>query len=93
MFKNSFSKLFLTAIVITAALVTLSFAAKFSTPSVDRAYDAVEQVRAQRSTGNSLVTDNSYDLIEGLRLARSANAPAADRSYDLIESVRAQRTN
>src|SRR5690242_16328259 len=91
MFKNRFSKLFLAAIVIIAALATLSFATKSSTQSIDRAYDAVEQMRAQHLAGSSLVTDNSYDLIESVRFSRAIDA-AADHEYDQIEGLRLARS-
>ena len=91
MFKNRFSKLFLAAVVIVAALATISFAAKSSTQAIDRAYDAVEQVRAQRLAGSGLVTDNSYDLIEGIRLSRTIGA-ATDHGYDQIEGLRLARS-
>lgn len=95
MLTKRFSKLFIAAVVIVAALLTASFAAlSASTPSThasDRSYDAVEQVRSERSAAGNVAADHSYDLVESLRVNRAADATAVDRGYDQIEQLRLGR--
>jgi hypothetical protein len=49
MFTNNASKIFVVLLVLTVAFVTLSFASRSaSIPAVDRSYDGLEQLRADR---------------------------------------------
>ena len=94
MLTKRFSKLFIAAVVIVAALLTASFAARFNSASslhtVDRSYDAVEQVRSEHPAADNAATDRSYDLIESLRVNRAA-VVKVDRGYDQIEQLRTDR--
>jgi hypothetical protein len=88
MFTNNMSKTFVVLVVIAVALVTASFVTRSATiPAADRSYDHLEQLRALHSAASS------YDLIEHVRIQRSANVVPAASGYDLIEQVRMARTS
>ena len=92
MFTNRFSKPVIVAVIIVAAMLTASFA-MLSAPSIntlDRSYDAVEQVRSERITASNFTADRSYDQVESLRVNRAAGFEA-DLSYEQVEQVRVER--
>lgn len=90
MFKNrSFNVVVAIALALVIALTVREAVATSAVVQADRAYDQVELLRSGRSEP-SLAADQSYDLIESVRLQRNSDL-VADRSYDAIENLRAQR--
>ena len=107
MYTSRTSKILITLFVLFAALTTISFVARSNnTPSVDRTYDSIEQLRVIRTSTShddqieqvrlarflDALTDRSYDDIEGLRNLRAGVVSAPDFGYDLIEQVRLERS-
>ena len=91
MFANRISKMFLVLLVLVTALATVSFVTHSANISaMDRSYDNVEQVRAQRTSAFTAAA-SSYDQIETLRIQRSAIALAANSGYDAIQQLRLGR--
>ena len=82
MFASRISKFFIVLLVFVAALATVSFAVRSANaPTVDRSYDAIEQMHALR------FISSSYDLVEQIRVKRSSMdvKNVAIREYQLGE--------
>ena len=78
-------------LVLVAALATVSFVTHSANISaMDRSYDSVEQVRAQRTSAFTAAA-LSYDQIEAVRIKRSDITLAANSGYDAIEQLRLGR--
>jgi len=85
MFTNRISKFFIVALVIVAALSTVSFATRsVILPAADRSYDSIESLRVA-----SVQANRSYDAVEELRVARPSVSIVS--GYDQIEALRVQR--
>jgi len=90
MLTNHSSKIFVVLLVLVAALATVSFATRSANvPAVDRSYDGVEQVRAQRASAYTAAS--SYDQIEALRIQRADTSLVANSGDEAIEQLRLER--
>lgn len=76
------------ALAVTGALLFTNVRTTTALTQADRAYDQIEQGRAQRWSPG-LLADRSYDAIENLRL--KVPLLSAERTYEQLEALRAQR--
>jgi len=83
-----FTVLVALALAVVAVFTVYNVSATTALVQADRAYDQVEEMRADRSDAN-LQADRSYDAIEAQRLESSLTTE--DQSYDQVESLRTQR--